>query len=282
MVLGYRGHADWRDMSDYVVHFTKGDTDDLSKETLARIIADGEVKAMTEVGLAKDMYMVEADQRCACFSEIPLDRLDRLVERRSRFGIGYRQELLLAQGGGRVWYVPRDTPLESQVDALKQRVVAAKDWNHPFWQVAPFIDRPGDYEGTPYWFEWEREWRVPGGFTFDPSQVAFTFMPRSTTAALVMSMCTSIRLGTSRGCRKHSGPLRSPQASRHRCPANERVVDPTDRRATRTCCLPAVCDGDALPRLQSVQRERIGERTHGRQVDRRTRGRRRDSRARGW
>lgn len=62
--------------------------------------------------------------------------------------------------------------------ALKEIQDAAfLDWDHPFWVVAPFLDYPGTYGPTSYEFEWEREWRIPGGLTFGPSEVAFLFLP---------------------------------------------------------------------------------------------------------
>lgn len=33
--------------------------------------------------MARGLVAVEAEQRCACFSEIPLETLDRLLQRRS-------------------------------------------------------------------------------------------------------------------------------------------------------------------------------------------------------
>ena len=45
------------------------------------------------------------------------------------------------------------------------------------WAITPFVDYPGEYGGSQYRFEWEREWRVPGGLAFSPDDVAFLFIP---------------------------------------------------------------------------------------------------------
>jgi hypothetical protein len=54
----------------------------------------------------------------------------------------------------------------------------------PFWRVAPFIDHPGNFGLSRYEFEWEREWRVPGGLTFAEHEVAFLFLPEEWHAAV--------------------------------------------------------------------------------------------------
>jgi hypothetical protein len=47
------------------------------------------------------------------------------------------------------------------------------------WKQTPFVDFPGTYGSAQYRFEWEREWRVPHGVTFQPDDVAFLFIPES-------------------------------------------------------------------------------------------------------
>jgi hypothetical protein len=53
------------------------------------------------------------------------------------------------------------------------------DTENSFWRLTPFIDVMGSYGAGEYRFEWEREWRVPGGLRFPPDQVAFLFIPDS-------------------------------------------------------------------------------------------------------
>lgn len=44
MVLGYRGNADWRDMSEYVVHFCR------TREALLAIMNSGALEGRTLFG----------------------------------------------------------------------------------------------------------------------------------------------------------------------------------------------------------------------------------------
>lgn len=176
--MGYRGHADWRDMSEYVVHFTRDLQSGSAYNSQMSILGSRKIEARTRFGAARRLDALEDSQRCACFSEVPLDRLNRLVERRSRYGIGFLQETLMAAGGGRVWYIDKYSGLQASFDQLMNQYARSPlDVNSPFWHLTPFIDFPGTYGTSEYRFEWEREWRVPGGLSFSPSQVAFLFIP---------------------------------------------------------------------------------------------------------
>jgi hypothetical protein len=178
MPLGYRNNPDWRDMSEYVVHFTK-DGDESAYDSMMSILSSQTLRAATPFGAARTLGGPDFTQRCVCFSEIPLDRLDRLVDRRgSRYGIGFSQETLLRAGGGRVWYVDKDSAVADAVNDLRrEKVGPPMDTASPLWRLTPFIDFPGEYGGTQYRFEWEREWRVPGDFAFETADVVFLFVP---------------------------------------------------------------------------------------------------------
>lgn len=185
MALGYRGNPQWRDMSEYVVHFVSGDEKQDGYQAIMGILSSGEVQARNAFGAARNLEALAGSQRSACFSEIPLDRLDRLVERRgTRYGIGFRQDTITAAGGGRVWYTDRDSVPERAVRELIQAALQGGiDPADPLWQITPFIDAPGEYGGVPYRFEWEREWRVPGGLHFPPDVVSFLMIPSKLHAA---------------------------------------------------------------------------------------------------
>jgi hypothetical protein len=181
MALGYRGNADWRDMSEYVVHFTKGADGSNGYDTLLRILWTGAIEARSVFGMARNMVYVAHTQAAACFSEIPLEYLDRLTNRReSCYGLAFRKEFVIASGGGPVWYVEHPSLLGGWVEAVKDTALNPSFVpDHPVWRITPFIERPGDYNGATYRFEWEREWRVPGGLCFTPDRVAFLFLPES-------------------------------------------------------------------------------------------------------
>lgn len=174
-MFGYRGRSDWRDMSDYVVHFVRGGQGDTGYGAVMSILWDGRIRAGGPWGAARNLSEVRASQMSACLSEVPIDLLNRLTQRRqTSYGIAFKKQLLLERGGGRVWYVDRSTPAEA---AFSQLVRAAMqggvDSEDPIWRLTPFVDSPTDR----YRFEWEREWRVPGGLDFCPDDVEFLFIP---------------------------------------------------------------------------------------------------------
>jgi hypothetical protein len=116
-------------------------------------------------------------QNAACFSEVPVRLISRLTQRRSSYGLGFTQALLSERGGCRVWYVDLKSVNGIYLDHLMTRHRELADPHDPFWRLTPFIDRPGDYAGIPYRFEWEREWRVQEGFRFNAADVGFVFAP---------------------------------------------------------------------------------------------------------
>lgn len=165
-------------MSEYVVHFTKDESGSPAYSSMLSILSSGKLRARSRFGAARRLDALGESQQTACFSEVPLDRLDRLVERRSSYGIGFHQDFLVEAGGGRVWYLDNGSELASSVRALiSQKVGPPMDLASPLWKVTPFIDFSGSYSSFEYRFEWEREWRVPGGLIFSPDQVAFLFIP---------------------------------------------------------------------------------------------------------
>ncbi len=209
--MGFRGHDEWRDMSDYVVHFTKplrGDgppptpappanagcltraellervraweaADDSGYPQMTSILYGGVLKpGGAPLGAARQLNALGDSQHVVCFSEIPLGMLDRLVERRSRYGIGFRKDVLVAKGGTPLWYVDRDSLQALAISQIiDEKVTAGIDPDDPFWTLTPFIDHPGVYNGRPCRFEWEREWRIAGEVPFKPEDVAFLFIP---------------------------------------------------------------------------------------------------------
>ena len=208
--MSYRGHSDWTDMSDYVVHFTKPvgmrrstprrpkDTARPSRAELIReirarqeaanpsgyypwidILGEGRLKPGEKpLGAARAVSGVEHLHRVVCFSEIPLDMLDRLIRRRSLYGVGFRKETLVANGGAPLWYLDKDGAQAKLVQQqIRMPASTGVDPDDPIWKLTPFIDSPGNYAGREYRFEWEREWRVVGDFAFKPEDVAFLFLP---------------------------------------------------------------------------------------------------------
>ncbi len=142
------------------------------------ILWDGVVRPFEEPhGAGKDVPEVAYSHRSAAFSEIPLHLLDRLVASRSEYGIGFSQEFLLANGGGRVWYLEAEgAPADAICRQVAERQNGIVEPGDPFWATTPFIEFPDSSRAYADW-RWEREWRVPGGLRFSPDDVAFLFIP---------------------------------------------------------------------------------------------------------
>lgn len=194
MVLGYRGNAGWRDMSEYVVHFSR------TREALIEIMTSGAIEGRTPFGWARE-FEQERDaarqrgeplrgyptQKCACLSEVPLDLLDRLIDRRGPWGLGFTKRSVVDDGGAPVWYVELDTPLASALTGLQHSVTP--DRQRDFYGITPFVDKTGEFpNGSMYRFEWEREWRVPRRLDLGVDCPVFLFAPEAEHAQLVADL----------------------------------------------------------------------------------------------
>lgn len=169
--------AEWPDMSDYIVHFPQDGDPKSADGILLSILGDRVLKpGPSPFGAARNVEEVRESQRAVCFSEIPLGMLGRLVQRRSKHGLGFRKDFIISKGGGPIWYVEKGSPRHTALEQLKS-TARQKGPDHPLWQLTPFIDLPGEYGKSSYRFEWEREWRHVGKLKFDVSEVAFLFLP---------------------------------------------------------------------------------------------------------
>ncbi|WP_413247832.1 hypothetical protein [Sinomonas flava] len=157
-LLGTQQHRTARDLSDYLVHMTT------SPQSLASVITSGRIEARNRFGLGRRLDMVEKKHLSACFTEMPLSELDRLRNRGKSWGIAFKREFILRQGGQRVWYLDTDKSPYQALHLLKESAFENRDWASPVWNITPFVDQrnPGTYA-----FDWEREWRVVGGISFD-------------------------------------------------------------------------------------------------------------------
>lgn len=176
-MLGYRGHKEWRDMSEYAVHFTTGPDGNMNGYwPMMGILSSATLNPSGPFGVAAEFEFLGETQKSVCLSEIPLDQLDRIVENRSRFGIGFKQTFLVANGGARVWYVDEPSRLADRWRSIVAAAAGGTDPTAEIWQLTPFVDLASETALFSQW-EWEREWRVPGGLTFTPDDVAFLFIP---------------------------------------------------------------------------------------------------------
>ncbi|BDO43155.1 hypothetical protein [Cellulomonas sp. NTE-D12] len=170
-LIGTESHPDASDLSRFLVHMTRDEKD------LASIVMSGHLEARTPFGLGRTLFMVADKHQSACFTAMPLAELGRLAARGREYGIGFTREFLVKNGGQPVWYVNENSPQHLATQQIQSRLVAAKDWDDPFWLLTPFIDRviPGTYV-----WDWEREWRLPGGLHFEWEDIAFLIAPDGT------------------------------------------------------------------------------------------------------
>lgn len=167
---------EWEDMSNYLVHFTRGGGLSDDYRTMLSIYGQQRLSPGTDVGIGRRVAPDSCSQRAVCFSEIPPGQWGRLIERRlTKYGIAFTKQFVINKGGGPIWYVYSGT---SQRESLNQ--IMQESYSNPaapIWKLTPLIDAPGEYSGRPYYFEWEREWRYVGEFSFEIEDVAFLLIP---------------------------------------------------------------------------------------------------------
>ena len=165
-------HPNWEDMSPFVVHFTKKSDTGSEYDNSISILASRRLEARNRFGIGKKH---KESSSCVCFSEVPLHQLKRLADKRGPYGIVFRKEFIVARDGGPILYAYQDTPHALALLALIDGAVGKPD--DPIWRVAPFVDQPGQYGSSSYFFEWEREWRHPGDLHFDEADPAILIIP---------------------------------------------------------------------------------------------------------
>ena len=159
-------------MSPFVVHFTKKSAKSSEYDNSISILASRNLQAQNRFGMGKNYG---ESPPCVCFSEVPLHQLKRLADKRGSYGIVFRKEFIVARDGGPILYAYQDTPHAMAMRALIDDAVGKPD--DPIWRVAPFVDQPGQYGSSSYFFEWEREWRHPGNLQFNEDDPAFLIIP---------------------------------------------------------------------------------------------------------
>lgn len=123
------------DISDFLAHWTKGDSDLEAAEILLQIIFDDGIRGGT--GFIKGMYT------CVCFTESPLNVFHSKVGKYRPFGVEMSKKDIFRLGGRPVIY-----QTDSEYDLLPESI----RWRHVGYDPIQ-EDRYQD-------FTWEREWRV--------------------------------------------------------------------------------------------------------------------------
>ncbi len=127
------------DLSDRLVHLTKGDTE--------RGVAKRFLSIVSQKALLGGTRLIRGDYRCVCFSEAPISKLGAILAEPSihgmpyaPFGVMLTKATLFAAGGRPVIYQP-----ESEFEMLHE----SQQYRHKDYE-------PGSHPD----FSWEREWRV--------------------------------------------------------------------------------------------------------------------------
>lgn len=130
-------------MSDFLVHFTH------TKDELKQIFDDACVKASGPFGAAKGIGSPALpSQKSVCLSEIPLDYLDRLVDRHGSYGIGFRKAWAIEKNATRVWYLDKDSAVADKVVDWAQAGGPGAWEDDPIYSLTPFIDYVGTFNGV--------------------------------------------------------------------------------------------------------------------------------------
>jgi len=153
------------DISRYLIHFTRGATNNDAFLCLRKILDDQ--------CLLGSNQMIRGGFNCVCFSEAPLEDLElglvnpRYYSKYSPFGIMVAKDWVFSQGGRPVIYEP---------DAEYDQLPESHQWRHMRYE--PGAEPPID-------FTW-REWRIrTDALPFDPSVAAVVVQDDSWAQALV-------------------------------------------------------------------------------------------------
>jgi hypothetical protein len=174
---------EWTDMSNYVVHFTRTYNGKRPARNIVEILKGKRIEARNCFGIGREKAPQRESQRVVCFSEVPLAELHRVASRRSsEYGIGFEKSIAVMKGTNPILYAYKDGPAVSALSELMSRAVDEND--DPIWKLAPFVDMPGQFGTTTYFFEWEREWRKVGDFIFGSGEIAFLIAPEKAHEAI--------------------------------------------------------------------------------------------------
>lgn len=141
------------DISEYLIHFTKGDDEHAAFDRIRTILAEQRL-----VGSSNN---IRGGHKCVCFSEAPLAALEKgllnssAYSRYSPFGILFNKIWIYEQGGRPVIYQLRDE---------YEQLPESHSWRHVTYDPVskPTVD-----------FTWEREWRISAEeLRFDGSHAA--------------------------------------------------------------------------------------------------------------
>ncbi len=184
------------DLSTFLVHLTRADTEELTAEdSLASILRSQVIEARNPFGMAADKLRSAGDdassQNTVCFTETPLENVNLLasaIEGRAcqfaPYGIAITRRQARSLGVNPVWYLditPGHNWLTNPINTLVQTNIENPGGDsRGILEISPFMeqmgtrqqtgDGPGE-QGYRKEFWWEREWRHVGNFSLPPRYI---------------------------------------------------------------------------------------------------------------
>jgi hypothetical protein len=106
---------------------------------------------MSPFGIAYKEAPAPETQKVVCFSEVPLHRLGRIADKRGKYGIAFRKDFVIHRHGNPILYAYKDGQLNKSIRAMMKE--SKDDPDAKVWDVTPFVDAPGAYGKSTYFFE---------------------------------------------------------------------------------------------------------------------------------
>ena len=91
-------------MSNYVVHFTKNFNKRSAYNNMLSILHGQQITAISPFGIAYKEAPAPEMQKAVCFSEVPLHRLGRIADKRSKYGIVFKKDFVIHRHGNPILY----------------------------------------------------------------------------------------------------------------------------------------------------------------------------------
>lgn len=147
------------DLSNDLIHWIKGDTDDEAFGILRRIVSENR--------LLGGNGHIKGEYTCVCFTEAPENTFHNVIGRYRPFGIQVSKKWAYSQGGRPVIY---------QEDSEYYQLPESHRWRHVRYE--PNNTHPID-------FTWEREWRVQTNELVLPNTEASIIIPNNSYASIL-------------------------------------------------------------------------------------------------
>lgn len=186
-----RAAANREDLSPYLVHLTRDNTNHFPKTGLSAHKAFNEIwngkrlRARRVLCMHRDLILAEPKEiqdkfRVACFTETPLTQIKHFIgvwRRQYQFeayGFIFKKETLLDKGASPAQYINQYGTVNLRASADQQfRLAKQAKFKGLLWQPLAFMNSV--HNGND--FDWEREWKVRGAVDFLYKELAGVILP---------------------------------------------------------------------------------------------------------